>query len=130
MQAQISSADLRAAIAAANQRFVGAFRQHDVAAMAQCYTENAQLLPAHSDFVKGRVAIQQFWQGILEMALQGAELETIEVEGFGDTAIEVGNYTLSGDAGIADRGKYIVVWKREEDRWRMHRDIWNTSMPV
>ena len=31
---------------------------------------------------------------------------------------------------VLDSGKYIVVWKREGDAWRWHRDIWNSSRPV
>ena len=27
-------------------------------------------------------------------------------------------------------GKYIVVWKRDGGQWKLHRDIWNTSMPA
>jgi ketosteroid isomerase-like protein len=30
---------------------------------------------------------------------------------------------------VVDRGKYIVIWKREQGQWKLHRDIWNTSMP-
>ena len=31
---------------------------------------------------------------------------------------------------MTDTGKYIVVWKRDREMWKMHRDIWNTSTPV
>lgn len=23
--------------------------------------------------------------------------------------------------------KYVVVWKKEDGQWRLHRDIWNTK---
>jgi ketosteroid isomerase-like protein len=29
-----------------------------------------------------------------------------------------------------DRGKYITVWKKQQGQWKLHRDIWNTSMPA
>jgi ketosteroid isomerase-like protein len=49
----------------------------------------------------------------------------------GDTAVEVGRYTLSGEGGqVLDTGKYVVIWKKEDDAWRYHRDIWNSSMPL
>ena len=49
----------------------------------------------------------------------------------GDTAIEVGLYTIiGGDGGVADKGKYIIIWKNEADQWKLHRDIWTTSLPV
>ena len=36
-----------------------------------------------------------------------------------------------GDAegNVADHGKFMVVWKRVGDEWKLHRDIWNTSTP-
>jgi len=59
------------------------------------------------------------------------KLEIIEVEGHGDTAIEVGKYTLSGEAGqVLDRGKYIIIFKQVDGQWKLHRDIFNSSMPA
>jgi ketosteroid isomerase-like protein len=26
-----------------------------------------------------------------------------------------------------DSGKYVVIWKREDGAWKLHRDIWTTS---
>jgi ketosteroid isomerase-like protein len=55
-------------------------------------------------------------------------LKTVEVEQIGTTAIEVGSYTLSGADGAAlDKGKYLVVWKKEGKEWKLFRDIFNTS---
>lgn len=65
--------------------------------------------------------------GIYEAELEIAELE--ELEEHVDTAIEVGQYTLSGGGQVMDRGTYLVTWKREDGQWKLHRDIWNTSVP-
>jgi len=66
----------------------------------------------------------------MHMGITAATLETVEVEGHGQTAIEVGRYRLlaAGDA-VADQGKYIVVWKNDNGTWKLHRDIWTTSQP-
>jgi ketosteroid isomerase-like protein len=49
----------------------------------------------------------------------------------GDLAAETGKYDLTGaDGTVLDSGKYVVVWKREGGHWKLHRDIWNTSMPA
>ena len=49
----------------------------------------------------------------------------------GDTAIEVGKFTLQGEGGqTVDEGKYLVVWKQADGQWKLHRDIFNSSMPV
>ena len=67
----------------------------------------------------------------MDMGITGACLEPKEVEGYGDLAYEIGDYTLAGEGNaVLDQGKYLVIWKREEGRWKLHRDIWNTSLPA
>lgn len=129
MTNQGTSTEVQAAIEAAVEKFMAAFNRGDAAALSDLYTENGQLLPTGSDFVTGKAAIQAFWQGAMDMGIKSARLETVEAEGHGDTAIEIGKYTLSGEAGkIMDRGKYVVIWKQEGDQWKLHRDIWNSSL--
>jgi len=49
----------------------------------------------------------------------------------GDLAYEVGTYAAMGEGGKPlDSGKYVVVWRRDGEAWKLHRDIWNTSMPA
>ena len=121
---------LRQEIAAANAEFMAGAEQQDAAALAALYTKGGQILPPNSDVVTGREAIQGFWQAVMDMGIRRAELEIVEVEDHGKTAIEVSRFTLyaEGDA-VADRGKYIVVWKRKKGVWKLHRDIFNSSMP-
>src|SRR5437763_14422751 len=92
-----STAALRESVEAANQKFMKAFADRDAAGMAALYSRNGQLLPPNSDFVTGAAAIQAFWQAIMDMGIKAAHLETVEVEGSGESAYEVGKYTLYGD---------------------------------
>ncbi|UCE53445.1 MAG: DUF4440 domain-containing protein [Desulfobacterales bacterium] len=129
MTNQSTSTGIQEAIAAADEKFMETFNGGDAAGLADLYTENGQLLPTGSDFVTGTVAIQAFWQGAMDMGIKTAKLETVEAEGHGDTAIEIGKYILSGETGnIMDRGKYVVVWKQVGGQWKVHRDIWNSSL--
>jgi uncharacterized protein (TIGR02246 family) len=128
---QPTSTEVHDAIAAANENFMTAARRGDAAGLAALYTENGQVLPPNSDFVTGRAAIQVFRQAVIDMGIKEAKLEIIEVEGHGDTAIEVSRFTLYGEAGKElDKGKYIVIWKQEQGQWKLHRDIFNSSMPA
>ncbi len=123
-------ADVSDAIASMNEKFVAAFNRGDAAGLASLYTENGQVLPPNSDFITGKTAIQGFWQVLLDMGLK-ATLETVELETHGDTAIEVGKFALQGEGGqTLDKGKYLVVWKQEDGQWKLHRDIFNSSMPL
>lgn len=119
--------DVRSQIEAGNREFMAAFAKRDAAAVAALYTDGGQLLPPNSDVVRGHEAIREFWQGAMTLGLTGATLETVDVDASGETAVEVGRYRLTAGDAEADHGKYIVVWKNVDGRWKLHRDIWNTS---
>jgi len=124
------SSAARAAIAAANQKFVDGAAKHDASLMASAYTEDGQAFPPNSDVVKGRAAVQKMWQSVLDSGISGVELTTTEVEADGNLAYEAGTYAMkTKDGKVADRGKYCVVWKRVAGQWLLHRDIWTTSLP-
>jgi uncharacterized protein (TIGR02246 family) len=121
----------RAGIEAANQQMIAAVARGDAAAVAAAYTPDAQMFPANSNVVSGRAAIQKLWQEWITAGFTNLTLEAVEVEGFGDTAHEVGNYTMPGkDGKLLDEGKYVVIWKRYQGEWKLHRDIWTTNVPA
>jgi uncharacterized protein (TIGR02246 family) len=125
------TAELREQIAAANKVFMEAFGRGDPAGLAALYTKDGQLLAPNFGPMTGRDAIRAFWQGAMDMGIKGAVLEIVEVEDHGETAIEVGKYTLLGEEGQAlDEGKYIVIWKQVGGQWKLHRDIFNSSRPA
>jgi uncharacterized protein (TIGR02246 family) len=125
------SADIHATIAAANDQFMANYKSGDAAGMAALYTEDGQVLPPNGDFVTGHQAIKTFWQALMDMGIKEAKLEIVEVERQGERVIEISKYTLLGeDKGVLDEGKYIVIWKQDQGRWKLHRDIFNSSMPA
>ena len=112
-------------------RWMDAYAAGDAAGVATCYTPDAQLLPVNSDVVAGTGAIAAFWSTVMEMGVARIRLETVEVEPAGEIAVEVGRYALLGaDGGAVDNGKYMVLWRRDGGRWKLHRDIWTTSRPA
>ncbi|MEE8477258.1 MAG: DUF4440 domain-containing protein [Gemmatimonadales bacterium] len=114
-----------------NQRFIASVAAQNATDLVALYTEDAQLFPPNSDVIEGADDITAFWQGAFDSGLGGASLDTIEVDNEGDTAIESGRYRMTTpDGQVADQGKYLVVWKRLDDHWYIHRDIWNTSKPA
>ena len=125
-----ASSTVTESIASANQAFMAAFGDGDATGMAALYTAEGQLAPPNSEVIAGTEGIAGFWQAVMDMGLKSAKLETIELEEYGDTAVEQGRYQLADAEGnVADHGKYIVIWKRDGDDWKLHRDIWNTSTP-
>ena len=114
-----------------NQRLSQAVQDGDAAAAAALYTEDGKFLAPNADFFSGRDAIQGFFQGAIDGGIKGLNLATLELEIQGDSAHEVGTYELVADGGVvADSGKFIVIWKRIDGNWRLHRDMINTSRPA
>jgi ketosteroid isomerase-like protein len=127
MQAEITE-PIEGQLRRYNDAFEAAFQRQDSAGLGQLYTEDAALLPPGAPEQVGKKAIVQFWQGAMQMGVAGAKLTTLEAEAHGDTAIEMGRFTLINASGDPlDEGKYIVIWKRLGSHWALHRDIWNTS---
>lgn len=125
----LAAGNIRSEIEAANRIFEATFGRGDAAGLAALYTDDAQLLPAQSDFVTGTEAIGKFWQGAMDAGLKEVTLATMEVEKHGDTAYEVGKLEIrDADGTVLDRAKYIVIWKKERGSWKLHRDIWTTSV--
>jgi ketosteroid isomerase-like protein len=121
----------RAAIDAANAKFSADFAKGDDNAVAAHYTAGGWAFPPNGEIAKGREAIAKVWKGAMDAGVKQVKLATVEVEAHGDAAHEVGTYVLMGEGGKQlDNGKYVVVWKKDGGQWKIHRDIWNTSMPA
>ena len=117
-------------ITSINDAVCRAYASGDTAAIRARYTDNPWLMAPNAETIKGKDAIQEAFQGFLDAGITGLALATNEVEAFGDTAVEMGEYGLSVGDAVADQGKYIVVWKKQGGQWLIHRDIFNSNLPA
>ena len=126
-----TATSIRDEIRRANDTFEATFKRGDAAGLAALYTATGTLLPTGMEPIEGPAGIQAFWQGAMNMGLAQLQLHTREVEELTGTAIELGHYALLGpNEQPVDQGKYLVVWKEEHGQWKLHRDIWNSSLPA
>lgn len=52
-----------------------------------------------------------------------------EIYGTAEVVVEEGTYDFpDGSGGSFDHGKFIAIWKLENDRWKIYREIWNSSV--
>jgi ketosteroid isomerase-like protein len=122
--------DAREAIEKAGAAFSVLLAKGDAAGLAAMYAADAQVFPPNGDIVTG-TAIQKVWQGVIDAGIKGAKFTIVEVNAGGDLAVESGRYEITGaDGAVVDNGKYVVVWKQTGGRWKILRDIWNTSVPA
>ena len=117
-----------AGIQQTNSVFMRAFTNRNAGEVAALYTEDGQLLPPSSPIVTGKQAIAAYWDGAMKMGVARVELNTLELDRQGATAIEVGRARLFREDGdVLTTAKYVVVWKQQDGNWKLHRDIWNSD---
>ena len=73
-----------------NRDFVKALNAKDAVAAANCYTEDATLLPPNEAPVKGRANIQKYWEGAIAAGAFDAGVATTETGSNGDLGYEIG----------------------------------------
>ena len=128
------TAAVRTQIEQAVARFVDAFNRGDAAAVAAMYDTAGVVLAPNAPPMRGRQNIEALWAGARQQGFKTLNLNVNSVELIGDHAIELGSYTLvvqpPGQNEMTDRGKYVVLWKRQADgTWKLYRDAFNTSLP-
>ena len=117
----------KADIDAANAKFMELFNRGDFAGVAQLYTEDATALPPGGAMVKGRAAIEGMWKGAAEQ-VSDLKLTALDVKTIGPNAArEIGTFSLKAKGATPQEiaGKYVVVWEKVGNDWKLATDIWN-----
>ena len=114
-----------------NDVFMETFNRGDYAEMENLYTDEGQILPPNGKVITGKTGIGEFWKGAMAMGIKSLNMHTDEVELHGDTAIEISQATLFGEEEhVIDEIKYIVIWKRQDGEWKIHRDMFNSNRTI
>jgi uncharacterized protein (TIGR02246 family) len=119
----------KAEIEAVNAKWVEFFNKGDFAGVASLYTDDAAAFPPGAGIVRGRDAIGAMWKGLAEQ-VSDPKVTTLEVKSLGATAArEIGTVSLKTKEATPKEmtGKYVVVWEKVGDDWKLAADIWNDS---
>ena len=119
----------KAEIDVANAKFVELFSKGDFGGVAQLYTEDAVALPPGGPMVKGRAAIGTMWKTLAEQVTD-LKLTALDVKPLGPAAArEIGSFSLKTKSTPSQEitGKYVVVWEKVGDEWKLATDIWNEA---
>jgi len=126
-------ATARADIQKQSRAFSEAYMKGDVDTMMDIYTEDAVIFPGNSVAIEGDSLLRRYWTLPEGRVITNHRMTSTRIEIEGSMASDYGIYEVSGSNGSNDwgptRGKYLVVWRLEEDgQWRMSLDMWN-SLP-
>ncbi|MBV9169152.1 MAG: DUF4440 domain-containing protein [Chloroflexi bacterium] len=114
-----------------NKLFEANFKTGNMEALADAYTEDATVMPPDAAPIRGRAAIQQFWQSVRDSGVQAVSLNTVSVDAEANMAAEIGTADLAvqtpGGETSSVPVKYVVIWKRQPGQaWQLAVDIWNS----
>lgn len=114
-----------------NRVFTGAHVTGDSAAMVDIFTADARVLPPDADPVIGRRAIEVLTAEYLTFGITEFREVTTAFYGNQEMLIDEGTYVMVYDGGrTTEAGKYVNIWRREGNEWKIHSNIWNRNAPA
>jgi uncharacterized protein (TIGR02246 family) len=112
--------------------FVAAFNAKDTAALASFYAEDAVWMPPNAPMIKGRSALEAAFKkqfagpGVLKLTWTASEIA-------GTRAFSAGTYTVTipvdGGGSLTFAAKYLTVFKRVGNDWKIAFDMQNADEP-
>lgn len=100
-------------------------RREEVVAM---YTDDARIFPAGRDILGGSDLAEYWNPKDLNSKIIYHKVTPEEIKIIGEEAYDWGYYegTSESERGQSNwRGKYIIIWKKIGDDWKIYLDIWN-----
>jgi uncharacterized protein (TIGR02246 family) len=117
----------KAEVEGVNAKWTEFFNKGDFAGIGSLYTEDATAFPPGSSMVKGRPAIEAMWKNMANQVTE-PRLTTLDVKALGPSAAyEIGTFSMTTKGPTAQQlaGKYVVVWEKVGEEWKLAADIWN-----
>jgi len=124
-----------AAIRKAEADWSNAAATKQASAMTAFYDEAGSAFPPNAPIATGKDAVGKMWESLFALPAFSVHWETsnVVVARSGDLGYSEGIYesTVNDPKGnpSTDRGKYVVVWKKQADgSWKALADIFNSDL--
>lgn len=123
-------ATARKQIDSANIDFMNLVSNGDSVALANYYTMDAKMMGPNSPAIVGKKNIRTAIASLVNTGIK-LNLTTLDVWGSESMLAEEGVMTINTkDGKQLDKGKYIVLWKKDDGKWKLFRDFFNSDLPV
>ena len=101
----------------------------DTKSIGDSYTKGAKIFPNNTKIIEGKEAIINYWTPQNGFKISHHKVTPHEIKINGNEAYDYGVYegtTLKPDGSSSSwKGKYVIVWKKENKEWKIYLDIWN-----
>ena len=97
--------------------------------LAECYTLDGKLFPNNREIIEGTNKIKAYWELPEGVSIIHHKVTPSEIKIIGSEAYDYGYYegkTKKKDGQeVSWKGKYVIVWKKVANEWKIYLDIWN-----
>ncbi len=112
-----------------NKAIMEFIMKSDSVGVSNMYTADAKIMAPGGPAVP-KEQIRSFIHTLSVMGIKDFRLKTVDIWGNQDLIGEEGTWSVHDDKGTElDHGKYIVLWKQENNQWKLFRDCWNSDVP-
>jgi ketosteroid isomerase-like protein len=120
---------IKAHIIEMNKTYGNRFKTNDTTFYIDRYCKDAQVFCPAVPAIIGRDSIRHFFYGGGNNTETTIELPAGNFYGNEDFVVEEGAYNFpDGKGGSVDKGKFMAIWKQEDGKWKLFREIWNTDL--
>jgi ketosteroid isomerase-like protein len=126
------SATISAAITAMDRQFAESFVKGDSSLFLNCYTDDACLLLSNAPALCGKKAALAFYKlAYRRMGIRNAIITSRTIYGDSENYVtEQGAYEMvDANNKTLDKGKFLVLWKKTGNGWKMFRDMFSSDAP-
>jgi len=123
--APVDTAADNAALLSVAESFSKAYNDKNADLVAATYTNDAQLLPPDAPAISGNSDIRAHYADDIANHWMQLTINTGESGVAGDWGWRSGTWSVGATPDMT--GKYVEVWRRTTDGWRIYRDIWNSD---
>src|SRR5258708_1282915 len=125
-QTKITEKDIQG-ITQTNKQYGEAFSKNDSTLFLDCYASDGCILAPNAPALCGEKRLLLFYKAAYGTGMRNIVFTTVNWYGYtGDYVTEQGTYQQfdAGNLSIGT-GKYLVVWQKLANGWRMLRDMFN-----
>jgi len=123
--------EARIAIEKSNSLYFQAFEKNDSSIFIDRYAKDCWIMPPNAQALCGDAAALDFFRTAYhQVGLRNGKFITIDVFGDGrEYVTELGFWeSYDTDKKLFDHGKYLVLWKKTPDGWKMYRDSFSSDL--
>ncbi|MFV8442566.1 YybH family protein [Flavobacterium sp. LB2P44] len=118
-------------IAIQNNVFMNALKNGDSVGIANCYAANSKFMMPNSKSITGRENLIPVFSSLIKSGMTNIDIKIVEAWGNEEMLTVEQEWVFTDKSGKdIDRGKSLELWTKENGKWKLFRDCFNSDLPI